>query len=222
MLSRRALAALALLVTLAMAGPARASFINYAAKEINIKIVYVGPNAAANVATLRYFHDRVAPEARGKLVELATNDGKVIFFDFAPKKLGTIRGFKIRFHLYTIDGPNAPATRRLLLKGADGAVFVADARPSASRANNSATKNFASDLSHHGVDIGTFPVVVQLDAFGAKNTVDADAFRRSTSLGSRSIVVADSAKGRGTFDALKAIGKLTLLELKKSAAREQK
>ena len=106
------------------------TFINYANREINCKIVYYGPGLGGKTTNLQYIYDKTNPTAKGKLISLATETDRTLFFDFLPLELGTVRGFKTRFHLYTVPGQVFyDASRKLILKGADGVVFVADSQP---------------------------------------------------------------------------------------------
>ena len=131
------------------------SFINYASREINCKIVYYGPGLCGKTTNLQYIYDKTNPSAKGKLISLATETDRTLFFDFLPLDLGTIRGFKTRFHLYTVPGQVFyDASRKLILKGVDGVVFVADSQEARSDANIEAISNLESNLREHGFDLG--------------------------------------------------------------------
>src|SRR5258705_9958099 len=140
------------------------TFINYAYREINCKIVYYGPGLCGKTTNLQHIFESTAPQSRGKLVSLATETDRTLFFDFMPLELGTIRGFKTRFHLYTVPGQVFyDASRRLILKGADGVVFVADSQESRLEANIESLQNMQDALKQHGLDIATIPYVLQLN-----------------------------------------------------------
>ena len=124
------------------------SFINYAAREINCKLVYYGPGLCGKTANLQFIYTKVAPTTRGKLISLATETERTLFFDFLPLELGTIRGFKTRFHLYTVPGQVFyDASRKLILKGADGLVFVADSQIERLEANIESLENLEANLA---------------------------------------------------------------------------
>jgi hypothetical protein len=136
--------------------------INYASREINCKLVYYGPGLGGKTTNLEYVYQKVAPAARGKMISLATETERTLFFDFLPVDLGTIRGFKTRFHLYTVPGQvYYNASRKLILKGVDGVVFVADSQMERMEANVEAMQNLYDNLSEHGYDLTRVPFVVQ-------------------------------------------------------------
>ena len=131
------------------------TFINYAAREINCKIVYYGPGLGGKTTNIQYIHERTRADAKGKLISLATETDRTLFFDFLPIELGTIRGFKTRFHLYTVPGQVFyDASRKLILKGVDGLVFVADSQELRYDANLEAISNLRSNLKDHGLRNG--------------------------------------------------------------------
>jgi len=138
------------------------SLINYASREINCKLVYYGPGLGGKTTNLEYIYEKVAPTAKGKLISLATETERTLFFDFLPVDLGTIRGFKTRFHLYTVPGQvYYNASRKLILKGVDGVVFVADSQLDRMEANLEAMQNLYDNLAQHGYDLTTLPFVIQ-------------------------------------------------------------
>src|SRR3990167_1844669 len=140
------------------------SMINYASREINCKIVYYGPGLGGKTTNLEYIYEKVAPTANGKLISLATETERTLFFDFLPVDLGTIRGFKTRFHLYTVPGQvYYNASRKLILKGVDGVVFVADSQIERMEANQETLENLQDNLKDHGFDFQTIPYVLQLN-----------------------------------------------------------
>ncbi len=138
------------------------SMINYASREINCKIVYYGPGLGGKTTNLEHVYSKVAPDTRGKLISLATETERTLFFDFLPVDLGTIRGFKTRFHLYTVPGQvYYNASRKLILKGVDGLVFVADSQMERMEANVEAMQNLYDNMTEYGYDVTKIPFVVQ-------------------------------------------------------------
>src|SRR5213595_2544707 len=140
------------------------TFINYAAREINCKIVYYGPGLCGKTTNLQWIYDKTNPQAKGKLISLATETDRTLFFDFLPLDLGTVRGFKTRFHLYTVPGQVFyEASRKLILKGADGVVFVADSQEERLDANFETMENLDKNLKEHNLNFTTIPYVLQLN-----------------------------------------------------------
>jgi signal recognition particle receptor subunit beta len=138
------------------------SLINYASREINCKLVYYGPGLGGKTTNLEYIYEKVAPTAKGKLISLATETERTLFFDFLPVDLGTIRGFKTRFHLYTVPGQvYYNASRKLILKGVDGVVFVADSQLERMEANLESMQNLYDNMAQHGYDLTRMPFVIQ-------------------------------------------------------------
>jgi hypothetical protein len=138
------------------------SMINYASREINCKIVYYGPGLGGKTTNLEHVYGKVKPDTRGKLISLATETERTLFFDFLPVDLGTIRGFKTRFHLYTVPGQvYYNASRKLILKGVDGIVFVADSQVERMEANLEAMQNLYDNMAEYGYDLTKMPFVIQ-------------------------------------------------------------
>jgi len=138
------------------------SMINYASREINCKLVYYGPGLGGKTTNLEHVYGKVAPNTRGKMVSLATETERTLFFDFLPVDLGTIRGFKTRFHLYTVPGQvYYNASRKLILKGVDGVVFVADSQIERMEANIESMQNLYDNMAEYGYDLTKIPFVVQ-------------------------------------------------------------
>jgi hypothetical protein len=138
------------------------SMINYASREINCKLVYYGPGLGGKTTNLEFVYNKVAPNSRGKLISLATETERTLFFDFLPVDLGTIRGFKTRFHLYTVPGQvYYNASRKLILKGVDGVVFVADSQIERMEANIESMQNLYDNMAQHGYNLTSIPFVVQ-------------------------------------------------------------
>jgi signal recognition particle receptor subunit beta len=155
------------------------SLINYASREINCKIVYYGPGLGGKTTNLEYVYEKVAPSSKGKLISLATETERTLFFDFLPVDLGTIRGFRTRFHLYTVPGQvYYNASRKLILKGVDGVVFVADSQIDRMEANLEAMQNLYDNMAQHGYDLTRMPFVIQYnkrDLPNAAAVADLDA-----------------------------------------------
>jgi signal recognition particle receptor subunit beta len=138
------------------------SMINYASREINCKLVYYGPGLGGKTTNLEHVYGKVNPQARGKLISLATETERTLFFDFLPVDLGTVRGFKTRFHLYTVPGQvYYNASRKLILKGVDGVVFVADSQLERMEANIESMQNLYDNMAEYGYDLTKIPFVVQ-------------------------------------------------------------
>jgi signal recognition particle receptor subunit beta len=151
------------------------SVINYASREINCKIVYYGPGLGGKTTNLEHVYARVAPDTRGKLISLATENERTLFFDFLPVDLGTIRGFKTRFHLYTVPGQvYYNASRKLILKGVDGVVFVADSQVERQEANIEAMQNLYDNMAEYGYDITRMPFVIQYNKRDLPNAAPVD------------------------------------------------
>jgi mutual gliding-motility protein MglA len=138
------------------------SMINYASREINCKLVYYGPGLGGTTTNLEHVYNKVAPASRGKMISLATETERTLFFDFLPVDLGTIRGFKVKFHLYTVPGQvYYNASRKLILKGVDGVVFVADSQLDRMEANVEAMQNLYDNMAQHGYDLTRIPFAIQ-------------------------------------------------------------
>ena len=192
------------------------SFINYSSREINCKIVYYGPGLCGKTTNLQYVYAKTNPEAKGKMISLATETERTLFFDFLPLSLGEIRGFKTRFHLYTVPGQVFyDASRKLILKGVDGVVFVADSQEERMEANIESVENLRFNLQEQGYDLDKLPYVVQYNKRDLPNIVPVDELRRELNPTAVPDFEACAATGEGVFETLKAIAKLILLELKK-------
>ncbi|HMS38913.1 MAG TPA: GTPase domain-containing protein [Pyrinomonadaceae bacterium] len=192
------------------------TFINYASREINCKIVYYGPGLCGKTTNLQYIYDSTAPQAKGKLISLATETDRTLFFDFMPLELGTVRGFKTRFHLYTVPGQvYYDASRKLILKGVDGVVFVADSQEERMDANIEALYNLEENLQSQGYDLMQIPYVLQLNKRDLPNVVPADELTVELNRKNEPVFEATASQGIGVFDTLKAVAKQVLTELRK-------
>ncbi|MBI3072224.1 MAG: gliding-motility protein MglA [Deltaproteobacteria bacterium] len=192
------------------------SFINYSLREINCKIVYYGPGLCGKTTNLQYVYAKTTPEAKGKMISLATETERTLFFDFLPLSLGDIRGFKTRFHLYTVPGQVFyDASRKLILKGVDGVVFVADSQMERLDANIESVENLRTNLSEQGYNLDRLPYVVQYNKRDMPSACSVDELRRAVNSTAVPDFEAVATTGYGVFDTLKAIAKLVLIELKK-------
>ena len=192
------------------------TFINYAAREINCTIVYYGPGLCGKTTNLQYIYDRTNPSAKGKLISLATETDRTLFFDFLPLDLGTVKGFKTRFHLYTVPGQVFyDASRKLILKGVDGVVFVADSQIERMEANLESVENLRVNLAEQGYDLEKIPYVVQYNKRDLPNIATVEELKRLVNPTNVPDYQAVAPTGVGVFDTLKAVAKLVLTELKK-------
>jgi signal recognition particle receptor subunit beta len=199
------------------------TFINYASREINCKIVYYGPGLCGKVDNLQFIYDKTKPDAKGKLISLATETDRTLFFDFLPLELGNVRGFKTRFHLYTVPGQIFyDASRTLILKGVDGVVFVADSQRERMDANVESLRNLEQNLKAQGYDIRSIPYVLQLNKRDLPSALPVDEIKAKLCIGTEPVLeaIANSEEGIGVFDTLKAVAKLILLDLTKTSAEE--
>src|SRR5262252_4296899 len=193
------------------------TFINYAAREINCKIVYYGPGLCGKTTNLQWIYDKTNPQANGKLISLATETDRTLFFDFLPLDLGTVRGFKTRFHLYTVPGQVFyEASRKLILKGADGVVFVADSQEERLDANFETQENLSEHLREHNLNFDTIPYVLQLNKRDLPNALPVDVLKKQLQKKGEPMLEGVAVTGQGVFETLKEVAKLVLAELKKS------
>jgi len=193
------------------------TFINYASREINCKIVYYGPGLCGKTTNLQYIYDSTAAASKGKLISLATETDRTLFFDFMPLELGTVRGFKTRFHLYTVPGQVFyDASRKLILKGVDGVVFVADSQEERMDANIEALYNLEENLEANGYDLSKIPYVLQLNKRDLPSAIPSTDLVAELRRKDEDVHEAVASKGVGVFDTLKSVAKQVLTELRKS------
>ena len=193
------------------------SFVNYSSREINCKIVYYGPGLCGKTTNLQFIYAKTAPEAKGKMISLATETERTLFFDFLPLSLGEIRGFKTRFHLYTVPGQVFyDASRKLILKGVDGVVFVADSQIERMEANLESADNLRTNLAEQGYDLDKLPYVIQYNKRDLPNVASVDELRRLLNPTGMTDFEAVAPTGAGVFETLKAIAKQVLTELKRT------
>jgi mutual gliding-motility protein MglA len=194
------------------------TFINYVAREINCKIVYYGPGLGGKTTNLQYLYDITNSENKGKLVSLATETERTLFFDFLPIDLGQIRGLRTRFHLYTVPGQVFyDASRKLILRGVDGVVFVADSQEERLDANLESLANLQLNLKEHGFDLGKIPYVLQLNKRDLPSAMPAEQLTKLLQLKGEPVFEAVAPEGTGVVDTLKGVARQVLVELRKSA-----
>jgi hypothetical protein len=192
------------------------SLVNFTTREITCKIVYYGPGRSGKTTNLHYVYGRVPEARRGRMVSLATQTDRTLFFDFLPIDLGQISGFSTRFQLYTVPGQvYYNATRRLVLQGADGVVFVADSQARQLDENIESLQNLQSNLLELGVDIRTLPVVLQYNKQDLPGELILQAADLDDALNFRDVpsFAADALHGKGVFETLKGISELVLKRL---------
>ncbi len=195
------------------------SFINYLSREINCKIVYYGPGLCGKTTNLQFIYNRTNPDAKGKMISLATETERTLFFDFLPLEIGEIRGFKTRFHLYTVPGQVFyDASRKLILKGVDGVVFVADSQMLRAEANIESMDNLRTNLAEQGYNLDTLPYVIQYNKRDMPNISSVEELSRMLNPQRVPEFTAVATTGEGVFETLKSVAKLVLTELKRGAA----
>lgn len=192
------------------------TFINYASREINCKIVYYGPGLGGKTTNLQYIYDTTAAQQKGKLISLATETDRTLFFDFLPLELGTVRGFKARFHLYTVPGQVFyDASRKLILKGVDGIVFVADSQRERMDANVESLYNLEENLKTQGYDLAKIPYALQINKRDLSDILTVAELTRELSRKGEPVIEAVAPKGVGVFETLKLVAKQVLNDLRK-------
>ena len=192
------------------------SFVNYSSREINCKIVYYGPGLCGKTTNLQYIHRRMDPESRGKMISLATETERTLFFDFLPLSMGEVRGFKTRFHLYTVPGQVFyDASRRLILRGVDGVVFSADSQLTRMDANVESLENLQVNLREQGYDGDRMPLVMQYNKRDLPQVASVAELHALLNYRNVPEFEAVATTGVGVFETLKAVIKLILIDLKK-------
>jgi signal recognition particle receptor subunit beta len=190
------------------------SMINYASREINCKVVYYGTGLGGKTTNLEYIYSRVNPDTKGKMISLATETERTLFFDFLPIDLGSIRGFKTRFHLYTVPGQvYYNASRKLILKGVDGLVFVADSQAERAEANIEAMHNLYENLESYGYDLEKIPFVIQYNKRDLANAMPAEELRAQLNPMGVPDFEAVAIEGKGVFETLTAVSKTVVQAL---------
>ena len=190
------------------------SLVNYATREITCKIVYYGPGRSGKTTNLQYIHGRVPWDRKGEMVSLATEADRTLFFDFLPLELGQISGFTTRFQLYTVPGQvYYNATRRLVLQGADGVVFVADSQKSQLDADIESFRNLHENLLEHGIDIRDIPVVIQYNKRDLPNVFSIEQLEEELNFRNVPSHPASALLGEGVFDTLRSASEAVLKKL---------
>jgi hypothetical protein len=188
---------------------------NYAIREITAKIVYYGPGLCGKTTNLQFIHEKLDPGARGKLLSLATDGDRTLFFDFLPIEMGSINGYKVRFQLYTVPGQvHYNATRKLVLKGVDAVVFVADSQLSMVERNRESFENLVENLAENGYELARVPVVIQLNKRDLPNVASHGELVAAMGVEGFPVLEAVASRGDGVFDTLKSVVKLTLGRLR--------
>jgi len=192
------------------------SFINYSSREINCKIVYYGPGLCGKTTNLQYIYRKTNPDQKGKLISLATETERTLFFDFLPLALGDIKGFRVRFHLYTVPGQVFyAASRKLILKGVDGVVFVADSQIERLEANMESLEDLRINLAEQGYELDKLPFTFQHNKRDLPNIAPVDQMNAILNPNGMQYFEAVAMTGQGVFETLKSVAKQVLFELKK-------
>jgi signal recognition particle receptor subunit beta len=195
------------------------SFINYSAREINCKVVYYGPGLGGKTTNLIYIYKKTSPDSKGKMISLATETERTLFFDFLPLALGMIRGFKVRFHLYTVPGQVFyDASRKLILRGVDGVIFVADSQVERMEANIESIDNLRKNLQDQGFNLDTIPFAIQYNKRDLPNVVPVEEMNRVLNPKGVPHFEGVAPVGTGVFETLKEVAKQVILEIKKTAS----
>ncbi|MDQ7786819.1 MAG: ADP-ribosylation factor-like protein [Thermodesulfovibrionales bacterium] len=192
------------------------SFINYSSREINVKIVYYGPGLCGKTTNLQFIYRRTNPDQKGKLISLATETERTLFFDFLPLALGEIKGFKIRFHLYTVPGQVFyAASRKLILKGVDGIVFVADSQLERMESNMESIDDLRINLAEQGYELDKLPFTIQYNKRDLPSIVPVEDMDRVLNPRNVQWFEGVAVTGKGVFETLKSVARQVLFELKK-------
>jgi len=192
------------------------ALINYASREINCKIIYYGCGLSGKTTNLLYIHEKMPSNVKGKLVSLATETDRTLFFDFLPLELGEVRGFKTRFHLYTVPGQvHYDASRKLILKGVDGLVFVVDSQRERLEDNLESFDNMIVNLKKNGYDLKNIPYIMQYNKMDLPNVMSFEELEKALNNDGIPAFESIAITGVGVFDTLKAISKLVISHLSK-------
>ena len=191
------------------------SFVNYHSKEVNCKIVYYGPGLGGKTTNLQHVYKRTSSDVRSEMITLNTENERTLFFDFLPLDLGEIRGFKTRFHLYTVPGQVFyEASRKLILSGLDGVIFVADSQVEKMESNIESLKGLENNLVEQGNDLEELPIVMQWNKRDLPNSTSVDDLEKSLNKWGSPSFEAVASDGEGVFETLKMISKLVLMNVK--------
>jgi signal recognition particle receptor subunit beta len=196
------------------------ALVNHTSREINAKIVYYGPGLCGKTTNIHFIFHRISPNQRGKLISLATETDRTLFFDFLPVELGTVKGYKVRFHLYTVPGQVFyNATRKLVLKGADGVIFVADSQRGLVDANLESLANLRDNFADMGVDLGDFPMVLQYNKRDLPDIMSVEELNASLNPRNIPYYEAVAMNGDGVLKTFAAISKLVLQDMQQNPER---
>jgi signal recognition particle receptor subunit beta len=192
------------------------SFINYSSRELNCKIVYYGPGLCGKTTNLQYVYNKTNPQQKGKLISLATETERTLFFDFLPLALGDIKGFKVRFHLYTVPGQVFyAASRKLILKGVDGVVFVADSQVDRMDANMESLEDLKVNLNEQGYELYNLPFTMQYNKRDIDDIAPVETLSEALNTTQVPEFGAIATSGEGVFETLKDVCRQVIMELKK-------
>jgi signal recognition particle receptor subunit beta len=192
------------------------ALVNHTTREINAKIVYYGPGLCGKTTNIHLIYHRIAPNQRGKLISLATEADRTLFFDFLPVELGTIKNYKVRFHLYTVPGQVFyNATRKLVLKGADGVIFVVDSQRAMLDANLESLANLSDNFADQGVNLAEFPMVIQFNKRDLPDILSVDELNAALNPRNVPSYEAVAVTGDGVLKTFTAISKLVLQDMQK-------
>jgi hypothetical protein len=192
------------------------SFLNYSTREINFKIVYYGPGLSGKTTNIKTIYDKVKTDSKGKLVSLATETERTLFFDFFPLDLGTVKGYKVKFHLYTVPGQiYYSSSRKLIMKGVDGIVFVADSQRERFEANIESINDMMQNLADYNIEFETMPYVLQLNKRDLPNITPVNEMIEALRRKEEPVVEAMALKGDGVVETLKSISKLIMVDVKR-------
>lgn len=190
------------------------SLINYSSREINVKIVYYGPGLCGKTTNIQYIYNKVSPDTKGKLITLATEMDRTLFFDFLPLELGEVKGFKTRFHLYTVPGQvYYDASRKLILRGVDGIVFVADSQASRYDANIESLYNLHENLKEYNLRLEDIPFSIQYNKRDLNDIISVEDLEQELNPREYPSFEAVAVNGMGVFNTLKAVAKSVLRNL---------
>jgi GTPase SAR1 family protein len=196
------------------------ALVNHTTREINAKIVYYGPGLCGKTTNIHLIYHRIAPNQRGKLISLATETDRTLFFDFLPVELGSIKNYKVRFHLYTVPGQVFyNATRKLVLKGADGVIFVADSQRAMLDANLESLANLRDNFAEQGVNLADFPMVIQYNKRDLPDILTVDELNASLNPRMLPYYEAVAKTGDGVLRTFTAVSKLVLQDMQKNPER---
>jgi signal recognition particle receptor subunit beta len=196
------------------------ALVNHTTREINAKIVYYGPGLCGKTTNIHLIYHRIAPGMRGKLISLATETDRTLFFDFLPVELGTIKNYKVRFHLYTVPGQVFyNATRKLVLKGADGVIFVADSQRAMIDADLESMANLRDNFGEQGIDIDDFPMVLQYNKRDLPDVLSVGELNAALNPRDVPFYEAVAMSGEGVLKTFTAVSKLVLVDMQKNPER---